>query len=592
MRSVIALLFLVSAASAQQTGFGQGNAQTGQTQTQSQAATPIEKPKPATMSGQVISVNGEPVRRAEVTARRIDAGAVAGGGGPMMGPGAARVATDPSGMFKFTELDPGRYLVSVDKSGYVRQAYGATHPGRMAGSPITLSAGQELNDVVIKMTPHGVVTGKVIDEFGDPVGGIGVQALQQRYFRSRRQWMPVERAEVNDLGEFRIPGLAPGRYVISVSPQRMGFARPGAAVPATGDQNYVTTYYPGTSDFTQAAPVQVTSGGETRNIDFQLKKERTYRIDGKIMDGVTGKPAQNTMVMLFGEGQDAMGFMGRNMSRVRNNDGTFEIAGVSPGTYTLMAGRMGRNREGGSAREQITVGDRNLTGVRLNLEAGFTVKGSVKTEGPTELTTSGIRVFLQPEEGIPFGGRGAGEVQDDGTFELDDVVQGKYTVTVAPLTNAYVKTIRVANRNLPDHTVDLTAGPAPFEVVLSTAGATVQGVIQDSKKRATQGVTVVLVPEASLRNRDDLFKNTTSDANGAFTFQAVPPGEYKVFAWEDVEDYGWFDPAILSRYENDGKSLTLKENGTESVTMSFIPPEGGSQLEREADEREKASTTN
>jgi hypothetical protein len=139
---------------------------------------------------------------------------------------------------------------------------------------------------------------------------------------------------------------------------------------------------------------------------------------------------------------------------------------------------------------------------------------------------------------------------------------------------------------MPDGIVDLTSGGAgPLELVLSTDGATVEGTIQDSKSRPTASVVVALVPDAPNREKYHLYKNATTDNTGAFSFKAVPPGSYKIFAWEEIEDAGWMDSGVLARSENDGKAVTLREAATERVTMRFIAPETGSRLEREADER-------
>jgi hypothetical protein len=181
-------------------------------------------------------------------------------------------------------------------------------------------------------------------------------------------------------------------------------------------------------------------------------------------------------------------------------------------------------------------------------------------------------------------------VKADGTFKLENVAAEKYRVSVFPQTDSYVKAVRVGNQEVKDGIVDLTTGAAgPIEVVLSTDGASLEGTIQDSKSRPTASVVVVLVPDAPNRDKYFLYRQSVTDNTGAFSFRNVPPGSYKVFAWEEMEDAGWMDPALLARYENEGKSVSLKEGGAERVSMRFIAPEGGSRLEREADERDKST---
>jgi hypothetical protein len=220
--------------------------------------------------------------------------------------------------------------------------------------------------------------------------------------------------------------------------------------------------------------------------------------------------------------------------------------------------------------------------------AGSDVSGTVRQEGQASLTADNLRVMMQPQSGMRFGNT-PGTVKD-GAFKLENMLPDKYTITVTGQTDTYLKAIRHGNQEVKDGVLDLSGGTGgAVELILSGDGATVSGTIQDAKKRVASGVTVVLVPDAARRSKFDLFKSAATDQSGAFSFKAVPPGEYKIFAWEEIDDSGWMDPAVLARFENDGKAVSLKAKAQESVTMSFIVPEGGSQIEREADEREKAS---
>jgi hypothetical protein len=276
---------------------------------------------------------------------------------------------------------------------------------------------------------------------------------------------------------------------------------------------------------------------------------------------------------------------------VRNAEGAFDIGGVMPGTYMLIAQRMGGPGERSVGRQEITVGNANVEGIVLTMTTGFEVTGTLRAEGKTKVNVENLRVMLEPQSSAFFPmGSGPGSAKADGTFKLENIAAEKYLVNIFPQTDFYVKTVRVANQEMKDGIVDLTSGAGgALEVVLSTDGAIVEGTIQDSKSRPTPGVLVALVPDAPNRDKFNLFKQATTDTAGAFSFKAVPPGSYKVFAWEEVEEMGWMDPTFLARFENEGKSLSLGEGTQERITMRFIAPEGGSRLEREADEREKST---
>jgi hypothetical protein len=80
---------------------------------------------------------------------------------------------------------------------------------------------------------------------------------------------------------------------------------------------------------------------------------------------------------------------------------------------------------------------------------------------------------------------------------------------------------------------------------------------------------VVLVPEKSRRAHARYYRSTAAGQNGRFTLRAIP-GEYSVFAWEDIEDGAWRDPAVLEPVESDGVRVTVRETGSESVQLRVI----------------------
>ena len=87
------------------------------------------------------------------------------------------------------------------------------------------------------------------------------------------------------------------------------------------------------------------------------------------------------------------------------------------------------------------------------------------------------------------------------------------------------------------------------------------------------GATVVLVPDTKHRDHADLFKRTASDTSGHFSIKGISPGEYKLFAWEDVENDAYQDPEFLQPFENQGESVTIREGSHEDRQLKLIPAE-------------------
>ena len=81
---------------------------------------------------------------------------------------------------------------------------------------------------------------------------------------------------------------------------------------------------------------------------------------------------------------------------------------------------------------------------------------------------------------------------------------------------------------------------------------------------------VVLVPDLSHRGEADLFKNTTTDENGRFVIRGIRPGDYKLFAWDDIEPGAWWDPEFLSHYERQSEEIEITTNGRVSRDLHLI----------------------
>jgi hypothetical protein len=62
-----------------------------------------------------------------------------------------------------------------------------------------------------------------------------------------------------------------------------------------------------------------------------------------------------------------------------------------------------------------------------------------------------------------------------------------------------------------------------------------------------------------------------SDENGRFKIPTVVPGDYKLFAWEDLESFAYHDADFLRKYEEQGVLISIAENGKIMVEAKMIP---------------------
>lgn len=574
-------------------------------------ARPQEK---ASVSGIILKMGtGEPLSKAVVTISAVNGGRNQ----------SFTATTATGGQFSFQNLDPGQYRLSVTRSGFVRMEYGARSPNR-PGLPLTLSPGQRLTDIVVQIMPAGTISGRVFDRDGEPMANVNVEALKYSYQEGQRVLNVVQTARTNDLGEYRLFWLQPGDYFVSATPpegQRGGLTNPSAvagpgiggavgdgggnrgggrgrggggpaqppAAPATKDdqpsEGYIPVYYPGTLDAQSAAPISLAAGIVFNGVDLTVAAVRTLRIQGQVINGATGQPARNANINLVAVQRLSNGRRGgiRNSGNLRSRNiddqGNFEIRGVVPGSYEL-AGNLNDRNNRMTASLPLEVGNADVRNVSLIIMPGFTLTGRASIEG--QQSGSGnqdlpkIRVMLRPDSAAQIAGAApAAPVQADGTFTLQQVGRDDYRLTVSGMPrNAYVKTARYGATDVLNEGLRLDRQPTgPLEIVVSAKTGIADGTVQNDRQEASANVTVVLTPDFRLRNRLDLYRTTSTDAAGHFHIEGVPPGDYRAFAWEDVETGAWQDPDFIRTFENRGRPVRIDEDSTSSVELRVIPPQ-------------------
>src|SRR4030095_16245835 len=109
-----------------------------------------------------------------------------------------------------------------------------------------------------------------------------------------------------------------------------------------------------------------------------------------------------------------------------------------------------------------------------------------------------------------------------------------------------------------------------LEVLLSPNGGQLDGTIVDYDQKPQRGIQTVLIPDR-LRDRRGLYRTAATDQNGHFVIRTVAPGDYKLFAWEDLEPFAYNDPDILRKYEERGTAVKIAESSKMNVEVNVIP---------------------
>src|SRR5579863_1242890 len=333
-----------------------------------------EKQQDCTISGMVVAMAGSaPLKNALVTLNSVDDHSRP----------EVTIRSEADGHFQFRGITPGQYRLRVAKNNYVTQEYGqrtVTGPG----ATLTLRGGQEIKDLLFRLIPSATIAGRVADEDGEPISWAHVTALRSSYSNGKRTFTTAATNSTNDLGEYRLFGLAPGRYFISAAyhPGSMhgGFDEDYDYNGAESlKENYVLTYYPGTYDATKAQSVTVKSGEEIPSMDLMMRPTAVYRVRGRVVNTIPDpKRVERPMVFIMPRGgaiqSDSVTFGANNAAK---KDGTFELPGVAPGMYTIEA-VINEGDQEHAVTQSLDVGDGDVEGVQLVISKGFSVSGHIR----------------------------------------------------------------------------------------------------------------------------------------------------------------------------------------------------------------------
>jgi hypothetical protein len=445
------------------------------------------------------------------------------------------------------------------------------------------------------------------------LGNIEVQALKASYTEGRRVLKGVQWVQTNDLGEYRLFWLAPGRYyVMAAHPQAQFFMRrmmsfgttmiggPGGsffaqtteADPAVGGfrldeepqgERYVPVYFSGAINEGSASAIDLRAGSDVGGVNIVVAPVLERHVRGIVVDGATGRPAQYGSVKRA-EGSDDPLRANENI-QVNPENGSFDIT-LLPGSYSLIG-----SAGSGSGYATIRVSDSDIENLTIVAMPAFKVPGRIAIEGRTAAGAdlAALRISLRRD---PSPARAPARSQSsysvplpNGTFTLE-TSPGDYQVNIAPILNvtpdlfspgrppalrdAYVKSIRLGSVDVLNTGLHLERPPAaPLDIVLGTNPGTIDGTVVNETLQVSGNVSVALLPD--VRRRTDLYKSTTTDPSGRFRFEGVPPGDYKLFAWVEVESDAWYDSDFMSTYENRGKPVRVAEGSKQEVQVTVIP---------------------
>jgi uncharacterized GH25 family protein len=513
-----------------------------------QANLPRKDTSELTLRGTVLQESdGQPVKKATVQ--------LAGE------PGRYSAVTDINGRFTIGDVKPGRYVLMAEHPGLVQTG----------SHRLLMSLSQDKADIILRLQPAAVITGKITDADGDPIRDVNLSATRVASAGTSRN--NFGNGSTNDLGEFRIPDLHPGRYtVIARPPQNLQAPNPNPKEKAADQFVYVATYYPGTMEREQSVAVDAQAGGETP-ISFSLLTSKAFRVTG----AVQGLPSSRNIAQLMltpsnrgTEGEQQLG-----------PDGKFEFLHLLPGTYhaqvmvATVSGSLEPRMQILEVNQPIEVNGQDIRDLLLHVDQGSVVRGRMRTDTTQTFDWSQLMVTLLNTEMENILRRPTmSNVSKDGTFELKNVPNGKYYLMVGvraepnKLRDYFTKQVLLNGQEVGDSGF-ITGPGTSLEVVISSRGATIEGTVVDDKGKPVPSATVVDVPDPERRLRPDVYQQDTTDERGHFSLRGLNPGSYTVLGFEELQE-NIRDPEFLQSHGNQGQKVELEEGMHKSIVVKVV----------------------
>ena len=489
------------------------------------------------VSGRVVhGLTGEPVRKATVTVT-VQRTTMQG-------------TTGADGAFVIGQVPGGEYRMTAVKTGFLRGNYPYA---------VKVDPGQSMTGLELRLTPQGVITGKVVDEDGDPLERATVAVISAKASARRRG--TTQAAQTNDLGEFRVTQVTPGKYLVMVRRDNT-VVGPGRNPDGTMQEfGYPVTYYPAAREENGAAPVSLSPGQDVTGLVIPMRRTPIYKIRGRVQGMEKGSEREGYQVMVGGRESSGggRGGMGPGGGRVRA-DGTFETVGVAPGSYSLTLLSFQKGPPVTVGRTTVEVGNAPAEGVVLFAGAPLKVSGQVRFDAASTAKLGDTKLWFA--SGVAGPGYAEATVKPDGSFELRRVGRDKFQIGVTAPAGTYLKSVSVAGQEVMLTGLDLSAADAvaPVEVVLGTKPAAVSGRVKD----ATTGVVWLMGADPNGRIVAKL------DAQGQFSQGGLAPGEYRAIALESAEMVAEFDEDAQRKAQGKFEKVKVSEGETASLTLTVV----------------------
>ena len=475
----------------------------------------------------------------------------------------AKSTTDEDGNYKLSGLGAGRFTIMPLAKSYIVASEGSY---KDAGQTVNVAEGETVTKIDFPLVRGGVITGRITDVEGHPLIGERISVVLKDSTPEMGPQIAMlagSKNQTDDRGVYRIYGLAPGNYKVSVG--QASSAGGAVSIMGIGGSQYLKTFYPGVQDEAKATIIDIKEGTEVKDVDISVgKPDSGFSVSGRVVDSDSGNPVPNlfighSSVNESNQQMSGMGFTGNQT----DTSGRFRLEGLRPGRYAVYTLGVGQTNSYYSEPVQFDISDGDVSGIEIKVRRGATISGVAVIENNSDpavaklLQTVSLYAYVE-QKGLPVPSYGQSQIGPDGSFHFDGLAPGKARIGIggfpaAPKGLTLVKT-----------ELDLVEQPEGIEV---TAGAQINGVrlvfaygsgsirgeVKVEGGSLQEGMKLrvwVRSPEGESRRFN---RRVDCDARLHFLVENIPPGNYEL---------------IVSRGMAPGSGTNLGELLKQSVTVS------------------------
>jgi hypothetical protein len=490
--------------------------------------------------------------------------------------------TDSTGRFVFQKVPAGSYMITAQNP-----ASPTRYPMSQTPSMITLGQDEQKRNVVIPLTPGASISGRIVDEDGKPLTGCSVQALEFAHGQGDRRLNATQGGNSDDRGQYRLQGLAKGRYNMFVQcgkrlPSPHGFIRRGADMDVPM-RVYPPRFYPASQDLAGATRINLAAGVDLSGVDFRMTPVNAVSVFGQL----TGVPEGLNRVhwlRLTTRDLSVSNFVNYGSSWNDPRRGTFRIEGVPPGSYTLIATAQdqGHISEG---RLPVDVGAESIGPINLPLISGADYTGTMEIEGDTAPGIENAQVRLMRLEPDFSGNWPNAKVEKDGTFSLTGVLPGRWRMEFS-FGASYTKSFWLGDTQVSPYGFNVPPGAGgKMRLIVSTKMAEIEGSVDGTRPLVANPLWVIAVPEDPERWAAGRTWNAAVGEDNHFRFSAEP-GRYRLYSFGGIAP-GMIEQnaQVLKAIEDRSAQVEAEEGDHIMVQVQIIPAEELKKALQEEDEK-------